>query len=296
MVEKVKKRSGTGRKEEGSGQSLDFKLVNEKTGESGGCKRAVLLFHGMTGSPFEMKKLGKALFEEGFDVFCYCLPGHGTSPVDIKTVRWEDWYLDSTRHFRDLSKRYDEVYLGGLCMGAVLALAIAAEYKDVAGILALSTTLFLDGWTIPWYNILRPLGLYTILRYFYSFPEREPYGLKNEALRKKVAALQKKNTVALDNYPMSCIYELLKMSKVAQREMHKVKAPVLLMHSKEDDLTSPKSAEFVYKNVSSSIREYIELNNSYHLVVMDNERELVFKKCAEFMNKLSQLGEGAVNA
>ena len=263
------------------GQSLDFEFVQEND-------RAVLLFHGMTGSPFEMKKLGRALFDAGFDVYCYCLPGHGTSPVSIKTVRWEDWYQDSTGHYRDLTKKYKEVYLGGLCMGAVLALAIASEYKDVKGILSLSTTLFLDGWTIPWYNFLMPIGLHTILRYYYSFPEREPYGLKNEVLRKKVAALQKKNTVALDNYPMSCIYELVKMSRVAQKNMYKVKAPVLLMHAKEDDLTSPKSAEFVYKNISSSIREYIELENSYHLVVMDNERDFVFSKCIEFLNRISE--------
>ena len=264
-------------------ESLDFEFKHEKS-----CKRAVLLFHGMTGSPFEMKKLGRALFEADFDVFCYCLPGHGTSPISIKTVKWEDWYTDSTSHYRDLSKKYDEVFLGGLCMGAVLALAIASEYDDVKGILSLSTTLFLDGWTIPWYNFLMPMGLHTILRYYYSFPEREPYGLKNETLRKKIAALQKQNTVALDNYPMSCIYELLKMSKAAQKNMHRVKSPVLLMHAKEDDLTSPKSAEFVYKNISSSIREYIQLENSYHLVVMDNERDFVFGKCIEFMNKISE--------
>lgn len=262
-------------------QELDFEFKHKD------CKRAVLLFHGMTGSPFEMKKLGRALYEADFDVYCYCLPGHGTSPISIKSVRWEDWYISSTGHYRELAKKYDEVFLGGLCMGAVLALCIASEYQDVKGILSLSTTLYLDGWTIPWYNFLMPIGIHTIIRYYYSFPEREPYGLKNEKLRKKIASLQKANTVALDNYPMSCIYELLKMSKFAQKNMLKVKTPVLLMHAKEDDLTSPKSAEFVYKNISSSIREYIELENSYHLIVMDNDRDFVFEKSIEFMNKLS---------
>ena len=264
------------------GQSLDFEFIHENQ-----CKRAVLLFHGMTGSPFEMKKMGRALFEADFDVFCYCLPGHGTSPINIKTVRWEDWYTDSTMHYRNLTKRYDEVYLGGLCMGAVLALTIAAEYREVRGIISLSTTLFLDGWTIPWYNFFMPLGLHTILRYYYSFPEREPYGLKNEVLRKKIAALQKRNTEALDNYPMSCIYELLKLSKFAQKNMFRVQAPVLLMHAKEDDLTSVKGSQFVYRNVGSSIRKYIELEDSYHLVVMDNEREFVFNTSIDFLNFLS---------
>ena len=268
------------------GQSLDFEFIHENQ-----CKRAVLLFHGMTGSPFEMKKMGRALFEADFDVFCYCLPGHGTSPINIKTVRWEDWYTDSTMHYRNLTKRYDEVYLGGLCMGAVLALTIAAEYREVRGIISLSTTLFLDGWTIPWYNFFMPLGLHTILRYYYSFPEREPYGLKNEVLRKKIAALQKRNTEALDNYPMSCIYELLKLSKFAQKNMFRVQAPVLLMHAKEDDLTSVKGSQFVYRNVGSSIRKYIELEDSYHLVVMDNEREFVFNTSIDFLNSLSNYAQ-----
>ena len=241
----------------------------------------------MTGSPYEMKKMGKALFDADFDVFCYCLPGHGTSPINIKTVRWQDWYDDSVLHYKELTQKYDEVYLGGLCLGAVLAIAIAQEYQNVRGIVSLSTTLFLDGWTIPWYNFFMPIGVHTILRYYYSFPEREPYGLKNETLRRKIAALQKRNTEALDNYPMSCIYELLKFSKQTQKNIAKVTAPILLMHAKEDDLTSTKSAEFVYRNISSKTKNYIKLENSYHLIVMDYERDYVFEKSIEFFNSLS---------
>ena len=264
------------------GKSLDFEFIHENK-----CKRAVLLFHGMTGSPYEMKKMGKALFDADFDVFCYCLPGHGTSPINIKTVRWQDWYDDSVLHYKELTQKYDEVYLGGLCLGAVLAIAIAQEYQNVRGIVSLSTTLFLDGWTIPWYNFFMPIGVHTILRYYYSFPEREPYGLKNETLRRKIAALQKRNTEALDNYPMSCIYELLKFSKQTQKNIAKVTAPILLMHAKEDDLTSTKSAEFVYRNISSKTKNYIKLENSYHMIVMDYERDYVFEKSIEFFNSLS---------
>lgn len=264
------------------GKSLDFEFIHENK-----CKRAVLLFHGMTGSPYEMKKMGKALFDADFDVFCYCLPGHGTSPINIKTVRWQDWYDDSVLHYKELTQKYNEVYLGGLCLGAVLAIAIAQEYQNVRGIVSLSTTLFLDGWTIPWYNFFMPIGVHTILRYYYSFPEREPYGLKNETLRRKIAALQKRNTEALDNYPMSCIYELLKFSKQTQKNIAKVTAPILLMHAKEDDLTSTKSAEFVYRNISSKTKNYIKLENSYHLIVMDYERDYVFEKSIEFFNSLS---------
>lgn len=243
----------------------------------------------MTGSPFELRKYAKHLHTKGFDVYAYCLPGHGDHPTNIKTVTWQDWVNFSNEKYEALRGQYDEFFLGGLCLGAVIALNLAQNYKDVTGIVGLSTTLFLDGWTIPWYyDLMIGIALHTILRYYYTFPEREPYGIKNESVRRKVAALMTKNTVALDNYPMSCIYELLKLSKYTRKNMKKVTAPILLIHSTEDDLTSIKSAEFVYNNVSSERKEFIRLEESYHLVIYDNEKELVFNKSVEFLNSLSE--------
>ena len=96
-----------------------------------------------------------------------------------------------------------------------------------------------------------------------------------------------KNTVAMDNYPLSSIYELLKLSKKVRQNIKKVFAPVLIIHSLEDDLTSTKSAKFTYKNVSSFYKEYMELKDSYHLILYDNEKEKVYNKTTEFINALS---------
>lgn len=262
---------------------FDFELKHEPQST-----KAVLLFHGMTGSPFELTKYAKNLHKQGFDVYGYCLPGHGDHPQNIYTVAWEDWINFSNQKYNNLRGQYDEFFLGGLCLGAVISLNLAQQHNDVTGIISLSTTLFLDGWTIPWFNFLFPLGLHTILRYYYTFPEREPYGIKNEIVRRKIANLMTRNTVAMDNYPMSCIYELLELSKNTRANIKKVTAPILLIHSQEDDLTSIKSAKFVYKNISSENKELVTLNNSYHLVLYDNEKELVFRKSAEFLNSLSK--------
>ena len=70
----------------------------------------------------------------------------------------------------------------------MLALSLAAEKgRDIAALSLLSTTLFYDGWSVPWYRFLLPLGYYTPLRHLYAYHEREPYGLKNEAMRKRIA-------------------------------------------------------------------------------------------------------------
>lgn len=262
--------------------AFDFELKHQDKP-----KKAILLFHGMTGSPFELRKYAKHLHTKGFDVYGYCLPGHGDHPQSIKTVSWIDWINFSNEKYENLRGQYDEFFLGGLCLGAVIALNLAQNYKDVTGIIGLSTTLFLDGWTIPWYyNLLIGIALHTILRYYYTFPEREPYGIKNETVRRKIANLMTKNTVAMDNYPMSCVCELLKLSKNTRKNMKKVTSPILLIHSTEDDLTSIRSAEFVYNNISSEIKEFIRLKESYHLIIYDNEKEFVFNKSVEFLNSL----------
>ncbi len=256
----------------------DFELIHDKASKGG-----VLLFHGLTGSPFEMKKYAKILHNDGYDVFCYSLPGHGEFCKDIQSIVWQDWTLFAQEKYNRLRYKYDDFFISGLCLGAVIALYLAENNHDISGVISLSTTLYLDGWTVPWYSFLFPLASNTILRYYYTFPEREPFGIKNPTIRKKIASLMTKNTVAMDNYPLSCLHELKRLSAVVRKDISSVICPILIIHSVEDDLTSTKSAKFVYNNVSSEKRELLELTDSYHLILYDNERDIVYNKSLEFL-------------
>lgn len=269
-----------------SSPDLDFEFIDDNNIQN---TNAVLLFHGLTGSTFEMKKYAQHLHANGYDVFAYCLPGHGEDTCNIRCVSYDDWIEFAQEKFLFLKKKYKKVFLGGLCLGAVLALVLAQKHKlEVAGVISLSTTLFLDGWTMPWYNFMMPLGLNTLIRYYYTFPEREPYGIKNIKKRRSIQKIMGKNTIAMDNYPLSCVYELLKLSKLARKNMKEVISPILIIHSKEDDLTSVKSAKFVYNNINSAKKELFILNDSYHLMLYDNDKDFVFDKSVEFLNTLKQ--------
>ena len=259
--------------------TLDFELVHETP-----CKSAVLLFHGMTGSPFELKKYGQFLYANGYDVYANCLPGHGDKVEEIYTVKYQDWLDFAFERFQYLKSRYDEVFVSGLCLGAVLALAVGAKFKqEVSGIISLSTTLFLDGWRLPWYSFLIPLGLATLIRFYYNYPECEPHGIKNQKTRNIVKKLLAKSDVGMNYFPMSAIYELLKLSKVVRKNLRDINNPILLIHSKEDDLTSVKGANLVYNKISSLDKNLIILEDSYHMVLYDNKKEFVYNKCLEFI-------------
>ena len=259
---------------------LNFKFTHENSSLG-----AVLLFHGLTGSPYELKKYGQYLYEKGYDVYADSLPGHGDNQKDIYSVKYTDWLNFAYSKFEELEKKYENVFVSGLCLGAVLALCIASKYKNrVKGVISLSTTLFLDGWRLPWFSFMMPIGLSTIIRFYYSYPECEPHGIKNERVRSIVKKLLQKGDVGMNDFPMSGIYELLKLSRFSRKQLNKVVCPILLIHSEQDDLTSVKSAKIVYDKILSQDKEMIILKDSYHMVLYDNEKDFVFEKSIEFLN------------
>ena len=90
----------------------------------------------------------------------------------------------------------------------------------------------------------------------------------------------------MDNYPLNCVDGLLKLSTNVRQNPKKVSCPVLCIHSKYDNLSSTKGAKVVLDGISSEIKQYVELNDSYHMVLYDNEKEFVMNTVNEFLNKL----------
>lgn len=267
-------------------QGIDFELIHSKDDGENLDKKAVLLFHGLTGSPFEMKKYGMFLHKLGYDVFCYSFPGHGDRIDEIRDTTYLDWCNLAQEKYNKLRKQYDKFFLSGLCLGAAVALYLAQRNDDIDGIISLSTTLFLDGFSMPKIKFMMPLALNTIFRYLYTFPEDDCLGIKNELTRQSLAKIMSKTTVGMDNYPLCCVYELLKLSKAVRKDLDKINAPILLIHSVLDNLTSPKSAHIVYDNVSSKVKKYIELNDSYHMVLYDNEKKFVMENVEKFIREI----------
>lgn len=67
-------------------------------------KAAVLLLHGMSDSPYSLRAVGEMLNRAGAWVVGLRLPGHGTAPSGLVTVRWQDMAAAvrlAVRHLRD---------------------------------------------------------------------------------------------------------------------------------------------------------------------------------------------------
>lgn len=251
-----------------------------------GNEHAVLLIHGLTGSPFEMKYLAKKLHRSGFTVKGPCLAGHGETLKSLKATCWQDWYKTVYETFKELKKEYKTVSVSGLCMGALLALYLAFDVgNEVSSTSLLSTTIFYDGWSMPRCSFLLPICYYPPLRYFYSYKEREPYGIKDERMRKQIALILKENSVAYSNFPAQSMHELFKLIKITKRIIPKVKVPTLILHALEDDLASIKNADYVEEHIGSSKVRKIYVKDSYHMLILDKQKDLVAEETIKFFKE-----------
>jgi carboxylesterase len=251
-----------------------------------GGKHSALLIHGLTGSPFEMKYLARKLNRAGFTVKGPCLEGHGTTLKDLSKTTWKDWYRSISETFIEMKKSFDSVAVVGLCMGALLSLHLSYEFgSEVSAISLISTTLFYDGWSLPWFKFLLPISYYPPFRYIYSYTEKEPYGIKNKPLRERIVNLMKDDSIAYTKAPATSMHELYKLIREVKRELPHIAIPALILHSQEDDLTSIKNPDYVEEKIGSKIVKKIILDDSYHMMTIDNQKDRVAEETIKFFKE-----------
>ncbi|MNR98707.1 Carboxylesterase [compost metagenome] len=255
-----------------------------------GGSTGVLLIHGLTGTPNEMRLLGKGLHRAGYTVYGMQLAGHCGSADDLIATNWQDWY-ESVRVAADfLRTKVDRIFVMGLSMGALLSLKLAAEQPEkVTGVAALATMFRHDGWSMPLYTrlcfLLRIFKTLRIGRNGY-FNEQAPYGIKDAALRRHIVEQMQagdSSVAGLPGNPWWSVAELYSLAADVRRRLPAVTSPCLLVHATEDDVASlEKNALLVQNNVSGPVQT-LWLQDSYHMVTIDRERRLVAQRACEFI-------------
>lgn len=257
--------------------------------------RTVILIHGLTGTPNEMKFLAQFLNKRGYSVICPRLANHGQPLSILKKTRWQDFYQSARKAFMEIKNSDRLIFAAGLSMGALLALLLAEEFPDkIAGVSCLSPTLFYDGWNTPWSKCLLPLVYMTPIKDWFYFKEDPPYGIKNEQVRKLVhkyysqASLDDLRGIAQFGYPyfpVTLLYQLHLLVKYLSKRLPNIHTPVQIIQAKDDDMTSVKNSQFIYERVASRNKELVLLDNSYHVITADQERDKVAQAMERFFGE-----------
>jgi carboxylesterase len=111
-----------------------------------GSGAGVLLLHDFAGTPRSVAPWAEALAEAGCTVDVPRLPGHGTTLGECNLSRWDDWLTESARALHSL-RSGDHVFVGGLGMGAALALRLTQLWPDVvSGVMLAHPVLATHDW------------------------------------------------------------------------------------------------------------------------------------------------------
>jgi carboxylesterase len=259
-----------------------------------GGRSGILLIHGLTGTPMEMRLLGKGLNRAGYTVHGMQLAGHCGDVDDLLATNWHDWYASVEKAADALREKVDHLFVGGLSMGALLALKLAADRPaQIAGVGVYGATFRYDGWSIP--RIARLSFLLPLLKRLgigrnRSFMEQPPYGIRDERLRAQISSAMLGGDSAaagLPGNPWHSLAEMYGLAAEVRRQLPQVTAPCLIAHASEDDVASTRNAELVQRSVSAPT-ELLLLDDSYHMITIDKQRRLLVERSAAFFDRVAE--------
>lgn len=236
-----------------------------------GAKGAVLLIHGFTSSPYEMRVLGEALAEAGYAVEAPLLPGHGTEVADLIQSSAEDW-LRASESALDRLPQDATVWVAGASMGGLLALLLAAGSTRIAGLILLAPAL-----------VLRPAG-----RFAASVAPLGAHRVR-ETIEKETpggdiaCAEAREKNATYPVLPFAGIAEFERVRQMALSRLGEVTAPVCVFQGMKDGTVDPASVEVLLQKSGSSACEAHYLPRSQHILGLDLERDVVCDRALRFV-------------
>jgi len=230
----------------------------------------VLVSHGFTGTTQSMRYLGEQLHRRfGFTVLGPRLPGHGTSPEDMRATGYLDWAGEIERNLHALAARTRKLCVTGLSMGGTLTLNMAARFADkvaaIAPIAAAAATLTPD--------FARVLAL--------NPPPQTLPGIGSDI---KAAGVQE---LAYSEVPVPCMREIAILMAQTQSLLSSITCPALVIHGREDHVVPASNAMHIVNTIASHDVRLLWLQNSYHVATLDNDKDLIVERVGRFFAEIA---------
>lgn len=223
-----------------------------------GSEVAVMLLHGFTASPSEMRLLGEKLREYGYSVSAPLLPGHGSHPKHLNQTTAERWKEAVRIELEYLLSSYAQVVVVGLSMGGVLTLWANEEGYPLLGTVAINPALeirnMLSRFSVPLSKTLRYL----------------PKGKSEESRR-----LERMGRFAYDVVPVRAFREFDRLRREVIARIDEVKGNVLFFQAPRDESVVAAEVENIFHRLPTDSKEFIPLPQSSHVATMGPELDII---------------------
>jgi esterase/lipase len=225
-------------------------------------------------APEEMRELGEHLHSQGYTVYGVRLRGHGTSPEDLASRRWEEWYDSVNRGYIILKHYCKKISLCGFSTGAGLALLQSARKGSrVHSVISISAPLrlqdirsrFASAITI-WNDVLKR---FNVNKGSMEFVENHP----------------ENPHINYHQNPVHGIHELEKLMKTVEKELADVRIPTLVIQASDDPVVHPESAMTVFSSVGTAHRELFKIYSQKHGIVRGSTSAPLARRISLFLEE-----------
>jgi carboxylesterase len=239
-----------------------------------------LLLHGFGDTPQTLAGLAKKLNRAGYGVHVPLLPGHGRTMEAFGQSGADDWAAAAKNALNDLRWRHRSVSVVGLSMGGALAVALTAESPDVPALALIA----------PYIEMPRKIRLAASTHWFWG---RFAGEISAQNPRSIHDAIAREKSLAYGSVTGSRLYELLKVVRRARKAFSGVRAPTLLIQSREDPRCSSRGAEDAIKMLGAREKKLVWTEGAGHVITVDYGRERVYSEVLSWLDKHARGGTAA---
>lgn len=232
-------------------------------------RRAALLIHGFTGTPFEMRPLGEKLAERGIRAVGLRLTGHGGSPEELAQTSYRDWIAGADDALAKLRSEADRVAVVGLSLGGLIGLDLARRTYDLAALACLAVPLWLPRATV--------VGIRAAAMLVKQIPKIGGADIRDGAV--------KRGFPTLAAFPLAPLLSLMDLQAMVRPLVPSVRAPTIIVHADRDHVAPPACARELYERLPTKDKKLVRLPESFHIITVDVERDLVAREVGDFLDE-----------
>lgn len=217
-----------------------------------------------------------------YNIFAYDLRGHGyteakTSPNAMDYVRDLDFFI---KHIKsEYQIKEEDIFIVANSIGGVILSAYVHDFApNIAGI-ALLAPAFEIKLYIPFAK-----QLVTLLTKIKKDAKVMSY-VKAKVLTHDVEEQNKYNNDKLINKEINAklLIDLANMGKRLVEDSMAIELPTIIFSAEKDYVVKNSAQKKFFLNLSSKKREFIELENFYHGIIFEKERQKVYKMLDDFI-------------
>lgn len=219
----------------------------------------VVLVHGFLASPAELREFADQLVDLGYPVIGVRLPGHGTSPWDLRDRSWSDWMNALRRGYEIMSGYCRHICVIGFSTGGSLALHLAAEQPPgLAGVSAVSAPLKFRNRQLVFVPLIHGLNVFT--EWVSSWEGVLPFR-PNDSEHPEI------------NYrhiPIRGLFELRRVADSLAEKLPDITCPVQIIQGTDDHVVHPESATLIHARLTQAQKSIHMIESDRHGILNED--------------------------